>query len=308
MFRKSLIILSLVIFCLVINFSCSDDSFDQSSTKIESKPLPLPSNQKSGNLGTRTCGGFLSDNFNTLNSSKIWNYYLINVTNVANNGTVSVACTPKDNPNRFTIYDANGNLVQSTQWIGYATFPGPWGQSLSTPQATVTISFPKTTSYYKLVVETVTGSVITDNWEVSIGCTLTCSPPNCPPVCLASCGDCGQTKAGDHLLPNQYQFTDKYITLCGIAVGQQGKITCYPIEVPNRFTLYDSNNNLIATSNWIGYSTTPGPWGQSLNTTAPYVMTFTRTVNMSDTFRMKIETSTSNITDRWEFSTNCCVP
>jgi hypothetical protein len=90
----------------------------------------------------------------------------------AQNGkTISVYCQSVEVPNRFTIYDANGNYVASSGWIGYSSNPGPWGYNGINGPGSTTITFTKSSSYstYKLRVETVTQG-ISDAWESSISC------------------------------------------------------------------------------------------------------------------------------------------
>jgi len=74
-------------------------------------------------------------------------------------------------PNRFTIYDASGNYIASSGWIGYSSNPGPWGYSGISGPGSTTISFTKSSSVstYKLRVETVTQG-ISDAWESSVSC------------------------------------------------------------------------------------------------------------------------------------------
>jgi hypothetical protein len=52
---------------------------------------------------------------------------------------LSIYCVEYDRPNRFTAYNSSG-FITSTGWVGTASYPGPWGTSLSNPG-------PKTMSY-----------------------------------------------------------------------------------------------------------------------------------------------------------------
>lgn len=75
-----------------------------------------------------------------------------------------------DVPNRFTIYDNSGNLIYTSNWRGYANYPGPWGQSLSTPN-TFSYSYNGSAGrYLTLRVETVVSNqpgYLNDYWSAS---------------------------------------------------------------------------------------------------------------------------------------------
>lgn len=92
--------------------------------------------------------------------------YVINLRSPV--GTVNLYLESYDVPNRFSIYDLQGNYVTGTDWMGYSTKYGPWGNSLNTAQ-TRTITFQKTQSTYLLKVETVT-SDYSDGWNANISC------------------------------------------------------------------------------------------------------------------------------------------
>jgi hypothetical protein len=80
-----------------------------------------------------------------------------------------------DRPNRFTVYDENGNFVISTGWVGQATYSGPWGPSSTVP-AVGQISFNRDpgVTYYTVRVEVAGGNPAnptSDSWEVQISCS-----------------------------------------------------------------------------------------------------------------------------------------
>lgn len=56
-----------------------------------------------------------------------------------------------DRPNRFNVYDSTG-LVATSGWVGYATWPGPWGASLNVaPSGNFPYNFGSTSGRYVLV-------------------------------------------------------------------------------------------------------------------------------------------------------------
>lgn len=88
--------------------------------------------------------------------------------------TVQIACSYLNVPNRFSVYDAAGNLVTTSGWVGNASYYGPWGSSLST-SFSPTLSFTRssTSAYYILRVETVRNTTYesqNDAWNVSTSC------------------------------------------------------------------------------------------------------------------------------------------
>lgn len=101
--------------------------------------------------------------------------YLLNVQGATD--TVTLNYDVIDKPNRFTVYDAAGNLVVTSGWRGTASYAGPWGTTLSTP-STGTISFSKGTGcFFRLVVESVTDISYQDGFTVNLACPVTGDPP-----------------------------------------------------------------------------------------------------------------------------------
>lgn len=116
---------------------------------------------------TCNCGYFYNGSYG---GTGYYTYPARNLTFDCNVNTITLNCNSIEVPNRFNVYNANGTLVATTGWIGYASYPGPWGSSLNGPQSR-TISFSRSTTTFRLVVETV-GGPITDAWEASTSCTF----------------------------------------------------------------------------------------------------------------------------------------
>lgn len=131
-----------------------------------------------------SCGTYLNNNHAGTG------YYLypdntLDLSCAKDTSTVTIGCTYYDVPNRFTVYDKNG-VVVTTNWIGWAHCTGPWGFSVTTPQAETFISFTYYSSQapYKLRVETTviacSGSCSSDagcrdaddNWLAHVMCVL----------------------------------------------------------------------------------------------------------------------------------------
>lgn len=110
--------------------------------------------------------------------------YLLNVQGATD--TVTLSYDVIDLPNRFTVYDANGNLVVTSGWRGTAAYAGPWGATLSTA-TTGTISFSKGSScFFRLLVESSTNSSTSDAFNVGITCPVVGDPP-VPTITYLSC-------------------------------------------------------------------------------------------------------------------------
>lgn len=109
--------------------------------------------------------------FVTLNSSHTYPTFIVDFGEGAT-GTINTIVEPYTNtPNRFTIrnyYD--NNIVYTTGWVGYATYPGPWGMTLSNP-APATSPLTLANRYYRFEVETVTGPTYTDAWQWDVPCS-----------------------------------------------------------------------------------------------------------------------------------------
>lgn len=118
------------------------------------------------------CGKLYSGYFGSTSTYHIYPDQIINLScNVATGSTVRLALSPADVPNRFNILDQNNTLVASSNWIGNANYPGPWGPSLFT-SGTIYLNFIKssTSSTYKLRVETATPVNQTDSWGATLNC------------------------------------------------------------------------------------------------------------------------------------------
>jgi hypothetical protein len=74
-------------------------------------------------------------------------------------------------------------------------------------------------------------------------------------------------------------------------------------DVPNRFTVYDSLNNIVAASPWMGFANYSGPWGISLNTSPTGTLNFSR--GSYTRFYLLVETSVKSTTDAYTTSITC---
>ena len=289
-------IIPLLVLIMLFNvLSCSDENV--SDTKInDSSEIDALVKRQSGARVDATqvgCGASFSGSY-VPNGYYTYPDKVIDLCATAG-GTITVNCTAMDVPNRFTIYDASGSTVASTGWMGYTSNSGPWGSSLSGPYSK-SVSFTKTTSAsYKIRVETVVQG-ISDAWDVSVSCSNVCVVV---PPCVTSCST---FLSGNYTGNGYYTYPDKTLNFCTTAAGKTISIFCQSVEVPNRFTVYDANGTYIASSGWIGYASTSGPWGQSINGPGSVTLSFPKNTN---TYTLRVETVRQGNSDAWEASIGC---
>lgn len=97
-------------------------------------------------------------------------YSYIDLTSSPQGLTISINVSSYDVPNKFDVYDGNGNFLVSSGWMGYATYSGPWGPSLNSSTQSKVISFLRNSSTtYTLRVATSTQDY-SDAWDASVSC------------------------------------------------------------------------------------------------------------------------------------------
>jgi hypothetical protein len=296
-FKKIIPLLSMAALLSIVR--CSDENaVNQTKPGVNSEIDALSKRSQTmttGRIATDGCGAYFSGSFA---GSGYYTYADKIITLCATaGGTITISCNALDVPDRFSVYDQNNNLVATSGWIGYTSNSGPWGSSLNGPSST-TLSFAKSTSStYKLRVETVVQGV-SDAWDASVGCTNVCVP-----VCPNSCGT---SQSGSYSGTSYYVYPDRALTFCPAQNGKTIYVNCDAVGVPNRVNVYDSNGSLVATSGWIGYSSTPGPWGSTLNGPGTKTITFVKSSAITNyAIRVETVTSPSSTSDSWNTSVSC---
>src|SRR5689334_20579399 len=101
------------------------------------------------------CGSLMSGNYS---GQGYYTYpdYNLDLSGTPQGSTINVLVHSYDIPNRFTIKDASGTVVASTSWMGHVNYPGPWGQSLNTPETQTLVFVRNVSSSFVLKVETST--------------------------------------------------------------------------------------------------------------------------------------------------------
>jgi len=120
------------------------------------------------------CDDIISDTFSGGSYHAYPPYYICDDLTTSN---ISINWTANDRPNRFTWYN-NAGLLNTTGWVGYATYPGPWGASLNTPSTgTLAASYTTGLDTYLLVEAGPANpsAPISDAWEAIVNCAgVTC--------------------------------------------------------------------------------------------------------------------------------------
>lgn len=113
---------------------------------------------------------------------------------------------------------------------------------------------------------------------------------------------CGSNLSGSYGGTGYYTYPANTLDLTTTSYAAQISISVGSYDVPNRFTIYDANNNYVAGTSWMGYANYSGPWGMSLNTPQTQTITFDK---KNTTYTLKVETSTTSISDSWYASVSC---
>jgi hypothetical protein len=164
--KKTQLLMTALSLALFLMFSCNNEQDVKPGN--QSKGDPIIKNPTAGRVAAG-CGGFASGSYG---GSGYYTYpaTTIDASSISATGHISVYCTPYDVPNRFTVKNSSGTTVGYTGWLGYANYPGPWGQSLNAGAQTIYFTRGSSTTF-TLSVETVAPSSQNDAWEASIGCS-----------------------------------------------------------------------------------------------------------------------------------------
>lgn len=143
-------------------------------------------------------------------------------------------------------------------------------------------------------------------------CHTTCDPGYTPVNCLCTtpgCPICGAIYSDTYSTIHSYhQYTEAIDASC-LVDNEHMSISCVADAIPNRFTIYDANNNYITSSGWVGYANYPGPWGMSLST--PYDTYLLVITKVTSSYRLVVETETppdysySPNVDYWSAAISC---
>ncbi len=295
---------------------------------LEGPEVSSISGKSSVLTGKFSCGGSYSGTFTTINSYHNYTpYKTIDVSCAAPGAVITISVVAYDIPNRFTLKNASGGTVQiknssgsmvyNTGWMGTASYPGPWGSSLST-NGSATFTFVKTQNIYQLQVETQTPpnysySPNQDNWGVTVSCSCVSTGgtgDNDGGTCTTA-NNCGDNYVGNYNTVNRwYTYPVKNLNVSCVADGATIQLFVSALDVPNKFTIKDTNGNIIVSSGWMGNASYPGQWGSSLSTVNTKTLYFTKSASFYE-YKLYVETQTPPNTsyyptyDSWQASLGC---
>ena len=114
---------------------------------------------------------------------------------------------------------------------------------------------------------------------------------------------CGSSLSGNYYGTGYYSYPEYTIDVSSSLLGSDITLAVQSYDVPNKFTIYDSLGNVVASSNWMGIANYSGPWGMSLN--APETANLQWHYGTSANFTLRVETETSSYSDSWNATVLC---
>lgn len=219
-----------------------------------------------------------------------------------------------DRPNRFNVYDSTG-LIANSGWVGYATWPGPWGSSLNvSPSGQFNYDFNSTSGRYVLVeygpADPDSPNSDTAEWRMTCGtCGTTTTSTTTTTTTQAPTIRQYYVSAPSALIEyqnkfnatKQIQFTTNFTnnaTICAYS----GSITAVSGAISTLTDLGDcpgTNYQRIrstnaASSKWYGYESSSGDWVQFFGS-SPVSFDFNVCVTTGSVSLSSTNTSTSNL-------------
>jgi hypothetical protein len=146
--------------------------YDQGVARIDEDTEVFLNGNCTGATGVcYECNDFVSGTYAGSDYHIYENYFICNDLAA---GTIQFNWVALDRPNRFSLYNSSG-LITTSGWVGSATYPGPWGASLSTPNSG-TLGSPYTNDMYLLVEAGPADptSPISDTWQGTFVCANSC--------------------------------------------------------------------------------------------------------------------------------------
>lgn len=118
---------------------------------------------------------------------------------------------------------------------------------------------------------------------------------------------CGSTVSRTNDSAQFYVYPKELIDLAG-TTDTTITVNWVSNEVPNRINVYDSTNNLLVTTGWVGVAAGSGPWGASLNTPTNGSITFQKSAGDGRFFTINAEhAGVTGTTDNWQATISCNV-
>jgi hypothetical protein len=117
------------------------------------------------------CEEFLTDSYS---GSDFYVYPDYEICDDLGISTLTISWNSIDRPNRFSLYN-NSGLLATSGWVGFASYPGPWGASLSTPSSGTFGTIYTNGMYLRVEAGPADpSSPISDTWSTQVICSSTC--------------------------------------------------------------------------------------------------------------------------------------
>lgn len=194
----------------------------------------------------------------------------------------------------------NGPCAGSNQCIDIDLGTTPTSTPTSTPTTTPTSTVTETVGATPTDTPT---STITETPTTTLTTTET------PTAAFPGCGDI----ITDTYSPSDYTLQTHSLDLTDAASGDTITISYVANDRPNRFNIYDTSNNLIVTSGWVGDDNTyPGPWGMAGDLAGTGTGSMQFTYDSSKQYELKVDVGPANPStlpsDSWTVTITCQTP
>jgi hypothetical protein len=140
----------------------------------------------------------------------------------------------------------------------------------------------------------------------SVTCNATGELRVCPTINVPAPPKCGAAFTETYGVPGTYYtYPLKNLSVDCMASGSSVSVSVQANDVPNRFAILDSSNNLVASSEWLGTASYSGVWGDSLNNSGYTILNFTY---YSGPYYLRVETqiqSDGSWVDAWSALVSC---
>jgi hypothetical protein len=175
-----------------------------------------------------SCSTILNSGYTGFDS--ITQVYDLDFTGLANGSSIDITVGSVERPDYFTVR-IDGTPVENSGWIGFATYPGPWGATLSGPTSYFfsTITYDNTKSYSVdiLIGPADPGAPTTDAYDIEVDCS---SPPPTPtPTNTPISSECASSTYDVVILLDQSGSIDdiEYALMSAATVDLVSKLSSY---------------------------------------------------------------------------------
>lgn len=129
-----------------------------------------------------------------------------------------------------------------------------------------------------------------------------------PNVVVNNCGSCGAIFNGSWSSNGFHAYSYQSLNFSCLAAGDTILIDCEPLDVPNTFTVYDGQYNVVAYTPWLGNASYQGPWGSSVHTGQANNFISFILQSPQETYNLAVATCVNGESDYWTATIQCNAP